>query len=184
MLRACDAPTVGDWVVFADENSGFAYFRIDALSKIASHQAVCKAVPWNRQPLILAVSVTGCARNRWWRRRELNLSRFAGVRARRRNPDPERSEWGGTSQLDSRGLVMVEAAGVELEPSLHEQAFFLNHAPGCDGSTQGANTNLRTSRGQRSRSRNQESQNSHLTLPNNPLPYGCGSIGYNIRGFV
>src|SRR5579872_4108827 len=28
------------------------------------------------------------------------------------------------------------------------------------------------------------SQTSHLTLPDNPLPYGCGSIGYNVCGFV
>src|ERR1700676_4040440 len=32
--------------------------------------------------------------------------------------------------------------------------------------------------------RNQESQNSHLTLLANPLPYGCGSIEYNICRFV
>jgi hypothetical protein len=30
----------------------------------------------------------------------------------------------------------------------------------------------------------QESQNSYLTLTNNPLPYGCGYVGYNIYGFV
>src|ERR1700727_1528513 len=27
-------------------------------------------------------------------------------------------------------------------------------------------------------------RNSHLTLSNNPLPYGCGSIRYNVCGFV
>src|ERR1700685_840879 len=27
-------------------------------------------------------------------------------------------------------------------------------------------------------------QNPHLTFPDNPLPYGCGSIGYNVYGFV
>jgi len=32
--------------------------------------------------------------------------------------------------------------------------------------------------------RNQESRNSHLTLIENPLPYGCGSPGHNICGFV
>jgi len=31
---------------------------------------------------------------------------------------------------------------------------------------------------------NQKSQNIHLTFPDNPLPYGCGSIGYNLCSFV
>src|SRR5262249_45754872 len=39
---------------------------------------------------------------RWWTRKESNLSRFAGVRARRRNPDPKRSAGEGpvTYRLD------------------------------------------------------------------------------------
>jgi hypothetical protein len=65
-----------------------------------------------------------------------------------------------------------------------EEAYFLNHSPSCDDSALGEAKIRAGANVQRSGNKNQESQNSHLTLTENPLPYGCGYVEHSICGFV